>query len=694
MPSSPARGRTGGRVKVIADKHALSRAPDQGDTLRVVGEVREHPRYGPQLHAGQVSLVRPATRLIVDYLGKSAAMAGTGVGMQRARQLYERFGDALADRLDEGDVAALGEVVGEEKAQVLVERWQEHQSEARVVAWLERRGLEARLARRVLRVWGEHAVERLEDNPYRLLVLLGWRAADGVARQLGVPFDDPRRLVGAVEASLYAHHDQGHTCIDTATLEQRLGRLLPTGAVERAVQGALDDRIMTETPTGYQHLGMAYLEAEVASRLRRIAATPPRLSGGQDLKRLLAGVLQAQQRATGLTLNAEQISAVRTACTEPLSLLLGGAGVGKTTVLQTVHAALARCGRKVVQCALAGRAANRLREVTGREAYTIAALLHGLAEGQITVPPDSLVVVDEASMLDLAGSYRLLEALPEGVSLLLVGDPYQLPPIGFGLVFHVLAELERVPKVELTRVHRQVASTGIPQVAKQLRHGRLPDLPPFASQVQGVYLVPCEDDALLGEVIRLWAALCRAQPPQGPQRSLPPQPPQVLSPVKGGPAGLRAINQALHERQAGDRVSLHGKYAVGDPVVHLTNDYAQDLYNGSLGMITAVRASREPGVQVRWDGVQQTLVSAEELTTRLDLAYAITVHKAQGSQFPKVILPITRSRVLDRTLVYTAVTRATELVVVVGDKAVLQSAVTELPRAHGRQVRLDRGFNL
>jgi exodeoxyribonuclease V alpha subunit len=362
----------------------------------------------------------------------------------------------------------------------------------------------------------------------------------------------------------------------------------------------------------------------------------------------------------------------------PLSVLTGGAGTGKTTVLQVIHRVAEQVAVPVLQMALSGRAAQHLREETGRPASTIAAFLLAAEQGSINPESEPLVIIDESSMLDVPLMYSMVRALPARARLVLVGDPYQLPPIGFGLVFQVLAASPNVPKVELLEVHRQARSSGIPQIARGIRYGIVPSLPPFAGFCAGVNFVEASDGSVMDEILCVLTAWSRCDDAQ------------VLCVTKRGASGTRNINATLHAMASAAKPKLEGwEFTEGDPIIYLVNDYQKELWNGSLGRIESVlNLNGKCSLLCSLDGVRQEI--PEEEFHRIDLAYAITVHKAQGSQFKRVIVPIFRNRLLDRTLIYTALTRGMEHVVFIGDWDAFETAVTAPPHSYERQI----GFSI
>ena len=400
---------------------------------------------------------------------------------------------------------------------------------------------------------------------------------------------------------------------------------------------------------------------------------------GRPVARVVVLLLHPRYRSnTGLQLNAAQYRAVEMAVHHPLSVLTGGAGTGKTAVLRLVHDVAERAGVPVLQMALSGRAAQRLRTATGREASTIAAFLRAAALRLVDPASEPLIIIDESSMLDLPLTYSLVRALPARARLLLVGDPYQLPPIGFGLIFHVLAASPSVPRVELVEVHRQAQSSGIPQIAHAVRHGVVPSLPDFAGYACGVNFIDAADDAIMDNLVRVlteWRGCDDVQ---------------TLGAIKRGANGIRAINATMHAYASATRKKLEGwDLAEGEPIVYLVNDYEKGLWNGSLGRIDhVVSTAGKRAMACSLDGVEHELL--EQDFQHVDLAYAITVHKAQGSQFKRVIVPVTRSRLLDRTLIYTALTRGIEQVVFIGDRNAFEGAIIATPHSQERQV----GFSM
>jgi exodeoxyribonuclease V alpha subunit len=662
----------GSALKVVAPARTFARVPSAGEVWTVEGAMRSSERYGVQLHATAGRYELPRGRLLARYLATNPAFQG--IGEVKAERLWTTFGDRLAATLSAKDVDALEAVLTRTAAARLCEVWAGKQIEAENIDFLDAHGFDWALAGTLQRAWGDKVLDVLRKNPYHLLAFAGWKRVDSAASKLGVARDDPRRLVGAVEACLYERLQHGHTVTPAATLQAQVGERVGMRAAKQALQLAEEEGAATRAGVdGYQPAGAAALELGIARRIGEMLANvagpqnelfrvQPALSGWDD------GPLAAIERQQGFPLNLEQRAAVKLPFSHRFSLLTGGAGVGKTTVLRAVIDLAQLQHLAVFQMALAGRAAQRMAEATGHEAMTIAKFLAGTRSGAIDVPPASLVVVDEASMLDLPTLYRLLSHLPDGVRLLLVGDPAQLPPIGFGLAFHRLVGNDRVPQTHLRTVHRQAASTGIPGAAAAVRNHTLPVFAPFTGAHVGVSFIECASH----EVVKTLRTLACAWAGDDWQ---------ALAAVKGGAGGIRAVNASFHADACGD--DLGDRFVPGEPVIHLLNDYDRGLMNGALGRVLQVHETG--ALELEFDGDRYTM-PANELPGRIELAYAISVHKAQGSQFKRVAVVVGRSRILDHSMIYTAITRGVEQVVLVGDREALEAAVLAPPLADRRCV--------
>lgn len=617
---------------------------------------------------------------IVRHLVENPAFVG--IGPASARRLADRFGEDLPRVLANGDVSALAEVLDEERAVTLVAAWRLRLAEGDVVVWLDEQGIGPRQAARIVALWGEEAPARLRTRPYDLLAVMDWQVVDRVGRGLGVQPDAPERLVAAVEAVLYGRLVEQDTVTPRPRLVAAVEDLLGIPVGERAIALAVEEGAAFEVPDGYQPAGAHMMETYVADRIGDLLAD----RGVRDLltsrttDEQIRTWLDARERAGGTVLDPEQRDAVVMGVRAPVGILVGGAGVGKTTVLRTMCDACAAFGRSVHLVALAGRAAVRMSEATGRPAHTIAAFL-AAEHTAASLGANALVVVDESSMVDLPNLYRLMMRMGEGCRLLLVGDNAQLPPIGFGLVLHQLVDVPGIPLVRLVRIHRQAAETGIPVVAGEIRAGRLPKMgEALEGKGSGVVFLPGSGpnrSPTLQDVVDA-VSTCG-----GWSEDI-----RILCPTKRSEAGTESVNAHFHSLLRHGRIRMSDPdYAVGEPVMFLRNDYRMGLRNGSLGTVTEIL---EDGLEAEFDGIRHELTGAklEDLT----LAYGITIHKAQGSAFSRVVIPIAPSRLLDRSLIYTAVTRARDQVVLIGDIEAFERAVTSSANAHRRIVGLRAAF--
>ncbi len=613
--------------------------------------------------------VAPSGVGLVRFLADSPEFAG--VGRATAGKLWDRFGSELYAILGAGDAGRLAELIPRTQAEIVCDAWRHQLALADCVAFFDEQGIDAGIARKAIAFWGGEAVAKLRDNPYRLLTVSPWTQVDAMARRLRLSADDPRRLVGGVEAALYERLDRKHTATPEEILVRRVAVLLRCDAVTagRAIVEAVADGAAIPSAAGLQPAGAAHMERYVEARilwmLRRDALPDDKTASSVTAE--LAVFLNRRGAAGAHPPTGEQRAAVAMALLRRCSLLIGGAGVGKTSCLRVVVDAARHFGLRIWQLALAGRAAQRMSEATGAPAQTIASWLAAAADGRAETGATTLVIVDEASMLDLPTAYRLLFHMHPAARLLLVGDVAQLPPIGFGLVLHRLAAGTAVPRTELTRILRATEATGIPTVSRAIRDGDVPDLPAYVPGIDGCsFLEACPQDVV--------AAIGRVRG-ESPGDEV-----QVVGSVYAGAAGIDAVNAALHAANARGKPVL-GRFSPGDPVIWTANDRARGLWNGSMGMVTDIRAGM---LCLVLDG-RQVEIGADDLD-RMDLAYAVSTHKAQGSQFGTVILPVVGSRFFDRTLLYTALTRGVWRVVLVGCRKTFHEAVLRPPWSLARNV--------
>lgn len=682
---------------------------EQGQWWKVTGEpskrfleVNGYRITETQIEASSAVLLRPSGEHIVTFLTDNSAFER--IGHVKARKLWEAFGESLYDHLDTSNVAELANVLSSDSAAQVAAAWAQH-GDSRTLQWLQAQGFELSLGRKVLQFFGSQAAQKVEEDPYRLLSFCAtWRQTDAMARShFGVAMDDPRRLQGAIEEACYRFFTAGHTSVLSSNLMDVLQGVLGMqtttfqwrSLIPKALSQGLSSGSFVIGPHGVQPLGAMVMERQVAHAVAdRLKASLPAILPSDDIDE----VLLAYEKTEGIELNPQQWAAVHLAAVKPFLLITGGAGVGKTTVLKAIYDVYDRASVTVTQVALAGRAAKRMQEATGRPATTIANFLSISKEGNFD--QNCVVIVDEASMVDIITMSRLCELLGPAPRLVLVGDPAQLMPVGPGLVLHALTQVPQVPVAHLTVVKRHEGA--IADAAASIRGGHWPEL--TADPKAPIGFIPClAQPSVLAKtsipetVLRLYRQdLANTQ---------------ILCARRNGPDGTKSINNLCQSVLTAETKAVqvwderHDAYVrvgfnLGDPVLCTRNLWDRGLQNGSLGVVVVVddeprilssEDCEESSLVLAWvdwdDGVRRPIF--EDMLDDLELGYAVTVHKAQGSQWPRVIVPLTGHRFLDRTLVYTAVTRAQQQVLLVGDETAAKAAVEGVPRAQSRQVALD-----
>ncbi|GAA2983394.1 SF1B family DNA helicase RecD2 [Streptomyces fulvorobeus] len=686
-----------------------------GESLRMEGRWGSHPQFGKQFTVENYTTILPATiQGIRRYLGSGLIK---GIGPVMADRITTHFGVDTLDIIEQ-EPKRLVEVpgLGPKRTKMIAAAWEEQKAIKEVMVFLQTVGVSTSIAVRIYKKYEDASISVVRNQPYRLAADvwgIGFLTADKIAQAVGIPHDSPERVKAGLQYALSNSTDQGHCFlpeerliadavkllqVDTGLVIDCLAELAgdPEGVVREKVPGPEDGQPVTAVYLVPFHRAEVALAAQVGRLLR----TPEdRLPSFQDVD--WGKALAWLARRTGATLAPEQEAAVRLALSRKVSVLTGGPGCGKSfTVRSVVELARAR-NAKVVLAAPTGRAAKRLAELTGAEASTVHRLLELKPGGDAAYDRDrpldaDLVVVDEASMLDLLLANKLVKAVAPGAHLLLVGDVDQLPSVGAGEVLRdLLSEGSPVPAVRLTTIFRQAQQSGVVTNAHRINSG----LPPLTQGLSDFFLF-VEDETEDAGVLAVDVAARRIPAKFGlnPRRDV-----QVLAPMHRGPAGAGHLNGLLQQAITPGRPDLPEKrsggrvFRVGDKVTQIRNNYEKGengVFNGTVGVVTYLDAD-EQKLTVLTDEDEEIPYDFDELD-ELAHAYAMTIHRSQGSEYPAVVIPVTTSAwmMLQRNLLYTAVTRAKKLVVLVGSRKAIGQAVRTVSagrRCTGLDFRLRGG---
>ncbi|TWD38691.1 exodeoxyribonuclease V alpha subunit [Vibrio crassostreae] len=633
----------------------------------------------------KISFIKAANENLKRLLSESKAFKG--ISSVKADKLVTFFGDRLYQIASENDVERLTPILGKSTAQTLIAGLNEYQA-LHCLKLLDDLGVPAYIGESVLKIWGSDAYDKIKSNPYILVMFMASLASvDELAiNRLNFKIDSPERLIAYTKETLYDAFKAGNTCLPISDLRRKLRRKIGN-FTEQALQISQDMKEITVDGQVAQVKSLDIIESGVASMIFELAKS----RSNKPVNRSHDKLTKVYEKKVGFALTREQRNAISTCLISKLSVLTGSAGCGKTTVLEAICYSLEslKLTSKIYLMALSGKAAMRITEATGREAMTIAGFM--FHENQDDIPDDATFIIDEASMVDILSLYQLLKKLPYNGRIILTGDEEQLPPVGIGLSLHTLVGIQQINNPTLSVVKRQSEESGIPNVANKVRY--YPDTKepiPFIKYRglgSGVSFVPCPNVDIESESLRLYQELGGI----GNNNDV-----LLLSAIKSGVGGVLNLNALVHDKFANGNTinftdaeygkiqhSINGRsLKVGELVMYTKNDYKKDIRNGSIGQVIG---TSNDGVIIKFDS-KQVLLSASELN-HLEHAYALTVHKSQGSQFDRVIVVIKQSRIIDRHLIYTALTRAKHQVVFVGDETVFYEALL-ISKAFCRHTKL------
>ena len=656
----------------------------EGEAVLLEGNWKNHKKFGRQFAVERYSSIAPPTLVGLERYLSSRLIKG--VGPEFAKRIVAKFGEDTIDVIDKHPQRLLQvEGIGRGRLDGIIQSWGEHRVVRDVMVFLQGLGISAAYASRVYKVLGAGAIEAIKQNPYCLAAEIkgiGFKKADAIAQNVGFPHDSPERVRAGLVFALGKLASDGHVAFPREQLIQKTSELLQVefGLIEDALRheeqnGAIViERELEGEPVYVRALRDA--EFQVAQLLLAIGRSESEL---RDVD-APAAVRWAEKR-NGIDLDSTQREAIETVLTSKVTVITGGPGVGKTTIVNCIIPILRQKGMRVLVAAPTGRAAKRLAETTGHEAKTIHRMLQwNPATAAFSMNAENLleadaIIVDETSMMDIALMRDLLLAVPLTAVLVLVGDVDQLPSVGPGNVLRDIIRSEAFPVKRLEQIFRQAERSPIVTNAHLINHGNMPDLKQdAAADREGFYFIERNSPE---EVLETIKELCTERIPKrfgmDPADDI-----QVMVPMYRGVAGVTNVNDELRQSLnagAGPEVKRFGRsFAPNDKVMQIRNDYDKDVFNGDIGRIADVdRVAKK--VTVRFDE-KYVEYEIDELDC-LQSAYAISVHKSQGSEYPAVVIGLTSQHyvMLQRNLLYTAVTRGVRLVVIVGDKKALGMAV-------------------
>ena len=665
-------------------------SPTPGEVLKMKGLWSTHPRFGRQFKVMSHQAVVPATVTgIRKYLGSGLIK---GIGPVMAARIVKTFGEKTLEVIDKS-VSDLHKVagIGSKRIDMIDRAWKEQKEIRSVMIFLQGHGVSPAYAAKIFKKYGWDSVKIVSQNPYRLasdIFGIGFLTADKIAGSLGFEKNAPARVEAGILYVLHQLSEEGHVYFPYEPLVERCREILEVDRdlIAKAIGAiSLESKIVIEDLNqdleSFQPNHKAvYLktfhiaETGIAEQLLRLTASP------KKVRKIDVGkALKWVQEKIRLAFAAKQIEAIQSAASEKVMVITGGPGTGKTTIINAVLRIYRELGARILLAAPTGRASKRMSEATGYPARTIHRLLEynlqkgGFQRGQEHPLEVDVLILDETSMIDTSLMVHLLKAVPSGATLILVGDVNQLPSVGAGNVLKDVIRSGKVPVVELKEIFRQAADSGIIRNAHRINAGLIPELTQERENLSDFYFIEQDDQE---EVLRIIMELvCERIPKRF--RLDPLEGIQVLAPMHKGTVGTENLNAKLQEslNPSGTAILRGGRtFRIKDKVMQIRNNYEKEVFNGDIGRITALdEETRE--VTVTYDGVPVPYEASD--LDEIVHAYAISVHKSQGSEYPAVILPLLPQHylLLQRNLIYTAVTRAKKLLIIVGSKKALATGV-------------------
>ena len=670
-------------------------AVSPGEYVECHGVWLNDKNYGLQFKSERLAVVPPSTlEGIEKYLGSGMIK---GIGPHFAKKLVKAFSEEVFEVIEQAPERLLElPGIGRKRMESVVAGWGEQKIIRQIMVFLQSYGVGTSRAVRIYKTYGNEAVAKVSENPYRLALDIhgiGFKTADTIAQKLGIPKESLIRAQAGVRHVLQEFSGQGHCASEREKLIESASALLEITAdlINTAIDAEVGEgHLIAEEIDGTRLIFLASLcnaEIGVATNLMRLAIGITPWSEIDSAKAItwVEGKLD-------IALSTSQKKAVDLALKSKVLVITGGPGVGKTTLVNSILQIIRAKQAEVLLCAPTGRAAKRLTESTGVQAKTIHRLLEfdpkifGFKRDRDNPLKANIVVVDEASMIDVVLMNQLLRAIPDGAGLLLVGDVDQLPSVGPGSVLSDIISSQVVPVVSLTEIFRQAATSQIIVNAHRINEGKIPVKTVDSGTLTDFYFIPAETPEEISD--KVMQVVCERIPKRFGFDAI--KDIQVLTPMNRGGLGTRSLNVELQKRlnaNASPQMTKFGwSYGAGDKVIQVVNNYDKEVFNGDIGTITSIDLE-ESELLIDFDG-RDVVYDANELD-ELSLAYAASIHKSQGSEYPAVVIPLAMQHfmMLERNLLYTGVTRGKKLVVIVGQSKALALAIKN-KRSAGRQTTL------
>ena len=693
---NPENGYTVAQIDANDEKGTVSivgnlPSPEPGQIISLQGEWVIDSQYGEQFEFDSYSYDVPVSEEgIKKYLGSGLI---PGIGPVMARRIVEKFGENALEVID-NNPRRLREVegIGKKRLKEIKNSWQQQKQVREIMVFLLSHGISPNYASKIFEQYGQEAIRVVRDNPYKLardIWGIGFKRVDDIAQNLGIEHDDEARIEAGLDYILNEAAEEGHVYLPQADLLTRAEETLaiaPT-RVEETVKAMSENNTLVREevdfsnsrPEDFAIYLPAFYRAEtgIAEKIREMLNYP-----APQLPAKISRLIKAAEASLDITLSEEQKIAVKKAITERLLIVTGGPGTGKTTIIKAMLEVFAKLGFEVGLAAPTGRAAKRMEETAQKEAQTVHRLLdYNYHEGGFKKDSNNqlekdIIIIDEASMLDTILMYKLIEAIPPEAGLILVGDVNQLPPVGAGYVFKDLLNSQALPTAELTEIYRQAEKSSIIINSHRINSGEMPVLNSESdSGLKDFYFI---EQSKKENILQLIIKIVSERIPQ--RFNLDPvEDVQVLSPMRRGIIGVNNLNRelkkVLNDNDKGQSLQWGNReFTEKDKVMQIKNNYDLEVFNGDIGRIRSIQ-KEEGRITVDISG-REVIYEGQDLD-QLRLAYAVTVHKSQGSEYPAIVLPVSTQHyiMLQRKLIYTALTRAEKLAVLIGSKKALGIAI-------------------